>query len=135
MGDAKRREIFEKEIAGAIIKWKEVNKVMDLKIIFTGNATLIGEYKDNILTKPRAVAVGTDPHGRGVMTLQMLIGEPDEVTILAPSIIYDVKDEKVINLYIQATTGIIPAKDLSNVRPIRGGNGGGKLPPPNTLLA
>jgi hypothetical protein len=35
---------------------------------------------------------------------------------------YDVKDEKVINLYIQATTGIIPAANLSNVRPIRPGS-------------
>ena len=94
---------------------------MELKIIFAGNVTLIGEYKDNILTKPRAVAIGTDPQGRAMIGLQVLIGEPESVEIFTPALIYDVKDEKIVNLYIQATTGIIPVKDLSNVRPIKGG--------------
>ena len=122
MGDARRRKIFEEKVDSMIMQWKEVNVVMDLKIVSAGNNTLIGEYKDNILTKPRAVAVGTDPQGRGVMAIQLLLGEPDQVEILAPSLMYTVKDEKVINLYIQATTGISLAKDLSNVRPIRPGS-------------
>ena len=122
MGEAQRRKEFKERVANAVVKWKEVNVVMELKIVFAGNNTLIGEYKDNILTKPRAVAVGQDPQGRGIVALQILIGEPDQVEVSAPSLMYDVKDEKVINLYIQATTGIIPAGNLSNVRPIRPGS-------------
>ena len=109
---------------------------MDLKIIFAGQTTLVGEIEmacgTMFLKKPRALALGHNPQGQTVMALQPLIGDPEEVEILAPSLMYDVKDEKVINLYIQATTGIIPAASLSNVIPIKGGNGGrgGKLPPP-----
>ena len=122
MGDAKRRTIFNAKIANATAKWKEVNMVMELKIIFAGNTTLIGEYKDNILSKPRAIAFGVDPQGGQVMALQQFIGEPESIEVIAPSLMYDVKDEKLINLYIQARTGIIPAADLSNVRPIRPGS-------------
>lgn len=130
MGDSKRRWLFEREIALAVARWKEVNKVMELKIIFTGSTTLIGEVEEifgkMILKKPRAIAVGQDTQGRGMIGLQILVGEPGEVEISNYSLMYDVKDEKVINLYIQATTGIIPAKDLSNVIPIKGGNGKGR---------
>ena len=122
MGEAKRRREFEEGIADALAKWKEVNKVMELKIIFAGSATLIGEYSENILTKPRAIALGTDPQGRQVMALQTFIGEPESIEVIAPSLMYDVKDEKVIDLYIQATTGLSLAKDLTNVRPIRPGS-------------
>lgn len=96
---------------------------MELKIIFVGSLTLIGEYEDGILKKPRALAVGQDPQGRGIIGLQLLVGEPESIEIANPSAMYDVKDEKVINLYIQTTTTIIPAKDLSNVRPIKTGGG------------
>lgn len=102
---------------------------MDVKIILMGGVTLIGVYREGtgpynvgIMDKPRAVSLGTDPQGRSVIGLQILLGEPEEVEIIAPSLMYDVKDEKIVNLYIQATTGIIPATDLSNVRPLRPGS-------------
>jgi len=120
-GEAKRKMLYQKSIADAIARWKEVNLLMELKIIFVGNATLVGEYEDKILRKPRAISVGADPHGRTVIGMQLLVGEPESVEIINPSIMFDVKDEKIVNLYIQATTGIVPATNLSNVRPIKGG--------------
>ena len=93
---------------------------MELKIIFAGNNTLVGEYDGKILSKPRAIAFGQDPQGRGVIAMQLFIGNPDSIEILNPSLIYDVKDEKIVDLYIQATTTIIPAANLDNLRPIKG---------------
>lgn len=122
MGEGKRKSEFKEGITDAITKWKEVNTVMELKIIFVGSVTLVGEYEGGILKKPRALAVGQDPQGRGIIGLQILVGEPESIEILAPALMYDVKDEKVINLYIQSTTTIIPAKDLNNVRPIKPGS-------------
>jgi len=125
MGEAQRRREFKEKVANAITKWKEVNPTMELKVIFAGSATLVGEVEEimgkRVLKRPRAIALGVDPQGRQVMALQQLIGEPESIEVIAPSLMYDVKDEKLINLYIQATTGIIPATDLSNVRPIRPG--------------
>jgi hypothetical protein len=121
MGEGKRKREFKQGLEEAITKWREVNSVMDLKIIFIGNLTLIGEYEDKVLKKPRALSIGQDPQGRGIVGIQLLIGEPESIEIINPFAVYDVKDEKVTNLYIQATTGIVPAKDLSNVRPIKPG--------------
>lgn len=132
MGEAKRRKDYQEGVTRAITAWKEVNPKMELKVLFAGNATLIGEYEaeTKTLKRPRALASGVDSQGRQVVAMQMVIGEPDEIEILNPSLMFDVKDEKVVNLYIQAVTGIVPARDLSNVLPIKGGNGkGGKLPP------
>lgn len=96
---------------------------MEIKIIIAGGVTLLGEVEDvdgkKVLKKPRAVALGTDPQGRQVLVLQPFIGEPESIEVIAPSLMYDVKDEKVVDLYIQSTTGLTLAKDLTNVRPIR----------------
>lgn len=121
MGEEKRKREIQEEVAKAITKWKEMNPVMELKIIFVGNLTLIGEYEDGVLRRPRSLVAGTDPQGRSVIGIQILIGEPESVKILNPFVMYDVKNETIINLYIQATTDIVPAKDLSNVRPIKPG--------------
>ncbi len=124
MGEAKERIKYHERMATAFKRWKEENPKMDLKIIFEGNLVLIGEYIDNvqyhILKNPRAVTLGQDAQGRGLIGLQRLIGEPKEVRMFNASMIYNVEDEKVINLYIQDTTGIIPAKSLTNVFPIKG---------------
>jgi hypothetical protein len=126
MGEANRRRKFKEGIANAIIKWKEVNPTMELKVIFAGGATLVGELEEidgkKTLKRPRAIALGVDPQGRQVMALQQFIGEPESVEVVAPSLMYDVRDEKVIDLYIQATTGLSLVRDLSNVRPIRPGS-------------
>lgn len=128
MGDARRRKIWDEAVALTIADWKEVNPIMELKIIFIGGLILIGQYEDEILQKPRVVISGQDSQGREVMGLKALVGTPDKIEQLNPALrhlMYDVKDESLINLYIQATTGIVPARDLSNVRPIKGGNNPG----------
>lgn len=120
MGDARRRMLYQQAVAEAIRKWKEVNKMEEVKIVIAGGVSLIGQFADQVLSKPRVITAGTDAQGRGVIGLQLLIGVPESVEIPTPSLVYEVKDEKVIDLYIQATTNIIPARDLTNVRPIGG---------------
>jgi hypothetical protein len=126
MGEAKRKRIFKAGVADAITKWKEVNPTMELKVIFAGSATIVGELEEidgkKFLKRPRAIALGVDPQGRQVMALQTFIGEPESIEVIAPSLMYDVKDAKIVDLYIQATTGLSLVKDLSNVRPIRPGS-------------
>jgi hypothetical protein len=121
MGEGERKKRFKEELSNAITRWKEVNTVMELKIIFVDSVTLVGEYKDNILIKPRALTVGQDPQGRGIIGMQLLVGDPESIEVIAPALMYDVKDEKVINLYIQSTTNIIPAdeKTLKNLDDLR----------------
>ena len=100
----------------------------NLKIIFAGNTTLIGRWEEGaypvkgILHTPRAIAFGMDPQNRPIIAVQLLVGNPDSVEVLNPSLMYDMKDEVIVNLYIKATTNIDIAKDLSNVRPIKGRN-------------
>ena len=97
---------------------------MELKIIFAGNTTLIGHYEEGAypskgtLKEPRSIAFGMDPKGRPIVGMQFLVGLPASVEVVNPSLMYDVKDEEIINLYIKATTGLVTAKNLDNVRPI-----------------
>ena len=97
----------------------------NLKIIFAGNTTLIGRWEEGayplkgILHKPRAIAFGTDPQNRPIIGIQILVGDPDRIEVINPILMYDVKDEVIVNLYIKSTTNIDIAKDLSNVRPFK----------------
>ena len=98
---------------------------MELKIVFAGNTTLIGRYEEGaypakgILHEPRAIAVGADKQGRTMVGMSNLVGLPTSLEIVSPSIMYDVQDQDIINLYVKTTTNLAFAKDLSNVRPIR----------------
>jgi len=100
--------------------------MMELKIIFAGNTTLIGHYEEGAyplkgtLKEPRAIAFGQDPQGRPIIGIQILVGNPSSIEIVNPILMYDVKDEVIVNLYIKATTNIDIAKNLDNVRPIKG---------------
>ena len=120
MGEAKRRMQYRQVVGEAVRKWKEVNKMEGVKVVIAGGVSLIGQLAGDVLSKPRAIAVGADPQGRMMISLQPLIGDPDSVWITAGSLEYEVKDEKVIDIYIQSTTNIIPARDLTNVRSIGG---------------
>lgn len=95
---------------------------MELKIIFVGNNTLIGRYEKETETlhEPRAIAFGTDPQNRPIIGIQILVGNPDSLELLNPSLMYDIKDESITSLYIKATSNIDIVKNLSNIRPIRG---------------
>ena len=92
-----------------------------LMIVFVGQNTLIGESEGVVggmwLKRPRAIQTGKDPQGRPIIGMSPLVGLPDEVQILDPLLMYEVRDKEMINLYIKSTTNIIPAGDLSGLPP------------------
>jgi len=121
MGEAQRRKLHEQEVAEALEKWKEVNPMMELKIIFVGGINVIGEVTEveEILKDPRVLRLQDTPQGQMII-LQPLVGEPKSFKSKMTLYSYDVKDQKVIDLYIQVTTGLTLAKNLDNVVPIIG---------------
>jgi hypothetical protein len=88
----------------------------NLKIIFIGATTLIGELENRegemILKRPRALATGKNPQGQPVIGLQPLIGQPEEVELFNPLLMYDLTEKKLIDIYIQEVSGIVPAQGL-----------------------
>jgi hypothetical protein len=99
----------------------------NLKIIFIGTNTLIGELEnregDMILKRPRAIATGKNPQGQPVIGFQPLIGLPEEVELISPLLMYDLIDKELINIYIQSVSGIVPAQGLPEGI-LMGGKGG-----------
>ncbi len=91
-----------------------------LMIVFVGTNTLIGEFEMGMsigmgggqMKKPRAIVSGANPQGQPVIGLQPLIGHPEEIEIILPLLMYELTEKKLINIYIQSTTGIIPAEGL-----------------------
>jgi len=100
----------------------------NLKIIFAGNTTLIGRWEEGAylrkgtLYNPRTIAFGVDPQNRPIIGMQILVGSPDSIEVINPSLMYDVKDEVIVNLYIKSTTNIDIAKSFNNVRSIKSRN-------------
>lgn len=92
---------------------------MELKIIFTGGINVIGEVTEvvGVLKNPRVVTIQNTEKGQMIM-LQPLIGAPENFESKITLYSYEVKDQKIIDLYIQATTGLTLAKNLDNVVPM-----------------
>lgn len=92
---------------------------MDLQVIVAGGGSFMGRYEvsTGILYNPRAIMIaGTQVPGQTKIALQGLIGNPKEIRVPNPDIVYDVEDMDLLEVYIKSTTGLTLAKDLSSLK-------------------